>query len=74
LALLGWALATRWALAIAVGRIVVEDGSWFGLLVLYPLRDLMGFCFWTASYFGRRILWRGEVFELHPGGRMRATE
>jgi ceramide glucosyltransferase len=74
LALLGWALATRWALAIAVGRMVVEDRSWFGLLVLYPVRDLMGLCFWVASYFGRRILWRGKVFELLPGGRMRAAE
>ncbi len=74
LALLGWALAVRWALAIAVGRMVVEDRSWFGLLVLYPIRDLMGFFFWVASYFGRRILWRGEVFELLPGGKMRAAE
>jgi ceramide glucosyltransferase len=73
LALLGWGLATRWALAIAVGRMVVEDQSWLGLLVLYPLRDLMGFCFWVASYWGRRILWRGKVFELLPGGRMRAA-
>ena len=47
--------------------------SWFGLLVLYPLRDLMGFGFWAASYWGRRILWRGRVFELLPGGKMRAA-
>jgi len=74
LALLGWALITRWALAITVGRMVVEYRSWFGLLVLYPIRDLMGLCFWAASYWGRRILWRGRVFELLPGGRMRAPE
>lgn len=67
-------LATRLALSIAVGRLVVGDRSWFGLLVLYPLRDLMGFCFWAASYIGRRILWRGRVFELEPGGKMRAAE
>jgi ceramide glucosyltransferase len=41
--------------------------------VLYPVRDLMGFGFWAASYFGRRILWRGRVFELLPGGKMRAA-
>jgi ceramide glucosyltransferase len=73
LALLGWAVATRLALALAVGRGVVRDTSWFGLLVLYPLRDLMGFGFWAASYWGRRILWRGRVFELLPGGKMRAS-
>jgi ceramide glucosyltransferase len=74
LALLGWSLATRLALALAVGRGVVGDRSWFGLLALYPLRDLMGFCFWAASYWGNRILWRGRVFELLPGGKMRAAE
>ena len=73
-ALLGFAVATRLALSIAVGGLVVGDKSWFGLLVLYPMRDLMGFCFWAASYAGRRILWRGRVFELEPGGKMRAAE
>jgi ceramide glucosyltransferase len=73
LALLGWSMATRLALALAVGRAVVGDRSWFGLLVLYPLRDMMGFCFWAASYWGSRILWRGRVFELLPGGKMRAA-
>lgn len=73
-ALFCWAVATRLALSIGVGRMVVADRSWFGLLVLYPMRDLMGFCFWAASYWGRRILWRGRVFELLPGGKMRAAE
>jgi ceramide glucosyltransferase len=74
IALLGWSIATRWALAVAVGRQVVRDPSWFGLLVLYPVRDLMGFGFWAASYLGSRVLWRGRVFELLPGGRMRAAK
>ena len=72
-ATLAWAVATRLLLSIAVGRAVVQDKSWFGLLVLYPIRDLMGFCFWAASYWGSRILWRGRVFELLPGGKMRAA-
>jgi ceramide glucosyltransferase len=74
LGLLAWALATRLAIAVAVGGQVVRDKSWFGLMVLYPMRDLMGFGFWAASYFGNRILWRGRVFQLLPGGRMRAAE
>jgi ceramide glucosyltransferase len=73
LALFAWALLTRWLLAIGVGRLVVRDASWFGLLALYPLRDLMGFGFWAASYWGRRVLWRGHVYELLEGGKMRAT-
>ncbi len=74
LALLGFSVVTRLALSIAVGRLVVRDRSWFGLLVLYPIRDLMGFGFWAASYLGRRILWRGQVYELLPGGKMRAVK
>jgi ceramide glucosyltransferase len=74
LTLLAWSVVTRLALSIAVGHLVVGDKSWFGLLVLYPIRDLMGFCFWAASYTSSRILWRGRVFRLLPGGKMRAAE
>ena len=74
LALFGWSVASRLALAIAVGRLVVQDESWFGLLVLYPVRDLMGFGFWAASYWSSKVLWRGKVFQLLPGGKMRAAE
>ena len=74
LALFSWGVATRLALSIAVGKLVVRDTSWFGLLALYPVRDLMGFGFWAASYLGSRILWRGCVFQLLPGGKMRAAE
>jgi ceramide glucosyltransferase len=73
LALFAWSVATRLALAGAVGRGVVGDRSWFSLLVLYPIRDFMGFCFWVAGYWGNRILWRGRIFELLPGGKMRAA-
>jgi ceramide glucosyltransferase len=73
LALFAFGVATRLALSVAVGRLVVQDPSWFNLLVLYPVRDLMGFCFWAASYTSRRILWRRRIFELLPGGRMRAA-
>jgi ceramide glucosyltransferase len=74
LLLLAWAILSRQALSIAVGRLAVGDANWFGLLVLYPLRDLMGFCFWAASYLDSRILWRGKVFQLLPGGKMRAVK
>jgi ceramide glucosyltransferase len=73
LLLLAWALITRLALSLAVGHAVVQDRSWFGLLILYPLRDLMGFFLWAASYLSNRILWRGKIFELLPGGKMRAA-
>src|ERR1035437_5439547 len=69
-----WALASRLALSIAVGNWVVRDKSWFSLLILYPIRDLMGFFFWAASYASSRILWRGKKYQLLPGGKMRAAQ
>ena len=74
LALFGWGVATRWAIAWAAGERTVGERSWYLLGVLYPVRDLMGFGFWAASYWGNRILWRGREFELLPGGRMKAAE
>ncbi|HEX4286712.1 MAG TPA: glycosyltransferase [Terracidiphilus sp.] len=72
--LFAWAVISRLALSLAVGRAVVQDQSWLNLLVLYPLRDLMGFFFWAASYFSNRIVWRGKIFELLPGGKMQAAK
>jgi len=71
--LLDWGIVSRWALSVVVGNWVVRDHSWFNLLALYPIRDLMGFFFWAASYTSSRIHWRGRKFQLLPGGRMRAV-
>ncbi len=73
IAVLFWAIASRMALSLAVGKGVVQDRSWLNLLVLYPIRDLMGFVFWAASYTSSKIHWRGRKFQLLPGGRMRAA-
>jgi len=72
--LFAWGILTRWALAWAAGRKVVRDSSFFGLFVLYPIRDLMGFGFWAASYLSSKIVWRDKIYELTPGGRMRAAK
>ena len=71
--LLIWAIASRLALSIAVGNWVVQDNSWFNLVVLYPVRDFMGFLFWAASYTSSKIHWRGRKFQLLPAGKMRAV-
>ena len=73
IALLGWSVATRMAISLAAGRAVVQDPSWLALLILYPIRDLMGIGFWAASYFSSKVLWRGRVFQLLPGGKMKAA-
>ena len=70
--LFAWSVLTRWAISWAAGSLVVQDPSLVGLYILYPIRDLMGFGFWAASYLSNRILWRGRLFNLLPGGKMRA--
>ncbi len=69
--LLTWSWATRVVLAACVGRVVVREPRVWRNAMLYPLRDLLGFFFWSASYLGNHVLWRGEVYELLRGGLMR---
>ena len=71
LAALIWSVISRMVLAAAVGGAVVREGNLPRTVLLYPLRDLMGFCFWAASYASNKILWRGEIFELLRDGVMR---
>ena len=40
-------------------------------MILFPLRDLIGPLIWALSYASNRIQWRGEMYELVDGGRMR---
>jgi ceramide glucosyltransferase len=72
--LFAWGVITRWAIAWAAGRKTVRDRSWFGLYVLYPVRDWMGFGFWAASYLSSKIVWRDKVYELLPRGKMRVAK
>ncbi len=70
LAVLGFALLNRLALSIIAGWVVVRDRRALTLCWLYPVRDLMGFGFWCASFFGREIVWRNERYRLEPRGLM----
>ncbi len=71
LAALAWSVGTRLLLAAVVGGAVVSEGNLLRTVLLYPLRDLVGFGFWAASYVSSKILWRDEVFELLRDGVMR---
>lgn len=70
---LAWAIVTRMLLAAIVGAGVVQERSLARTMLLFPLRDLMGFCFWLASYGSSTIVWRGEEYTLEKGGYMRAV-
>jgi ceramide glucosyltransferase len=69
--LVAWSCATSVALAALVGGLVVREPDLWRNALLYPFRDLLGFFFWSASYLGNHVVWRGEVYELLPGGPMR---
>jgi ceramide glucosyltransferase len=62
--LLGLALLNRLAEAWLVGWMVVRDPQIRRAPWLYPLRDLLGFLVWFASYLNLRYVWRDSRFEL----------
>jgi ceramide glucosyltransferase len=62
--LLGVAVLNRLAEAWLVGWMVVRDPEIRRAPWLYPLRDLLGFLVWFASYLNLRYVWRDSRFEL----------
>jgi ceramide glucosyltransferase len=74
LALLACSVAGRAALAAVIGRFVVRERKLLRTILLYPVRDLLGFFYWAASYGNREIVWRNQVYRLEAGGLMLARE
>jgi ceramide glucosyltransferase len=69
--LLFWSWSSRVALGALVGSLVVAEPKRMRSAFLYPLRDLLGFCYWVASYVSNQVRWRGEVYKLLHDGFMR---
>src|SRR6476659_7067782 len=61
------AAALRAAVAINVGVGVVHDRALWRHLWLVPLRDLVAFAVWFASFADHTAHWRGEVVILENG-------
>lgn len=70
LGLLAYGVASRALLAALVGAFVVQDRHLLRTSLLYPLRDLLGFFYWVASYGNNEIVWRNQIYRLAPGGLM----
>jgi ceramide glucosyltransferase len=68
--LLACSVANRMILAALVGSLGVHERNLLRTVLLYPLRDFLGFCCWAASYAGSTILWRGRRYRLSRGGLM----
>ena len=72
-AVLAASLLVRIAMALLVCRDVLQDESAVEYLWLLPLRDLIGFAVWVASFTGNTVTWRGDRFELKDGKLVRPT-
>jgi ceramide glucosyltransferase len=71
-----WLLATcvnRWVMA-AVVLWALEDEQAGKPTLIYPLRDLLGFAVWVASYMGSRMQYHGGAYSLGVGGRFEPVE
>jgi ceramide glucosyltransferase len=68
--LLGFGYGNRVIQALIAGWGVAGDRRSASFCWLYPLRDLLGFVLWCASFLGPEIVWRGERYRLVSGGRM----
>jgi ceramide glucosyltransferase len=67
------AILNRLIEALVVGWGVVRDPVARRAPWLYPIRDLLGFCVWTASYLSKKAVWRDSRYELVDGGRIVRT-
>ena len=69
-----WLLATaflnRLVQSVAVGWVVIGDSRALRYCWLYPLRDLLGFLTWMASFTSRTFFWRGETYRFGNGGKI----
>jgi ceramide glucosyltransferase len=55
--------ATTWRIDRALG---LDHPSWW----LLPVRDLLSFGIFTASFFGRSVAWRDQRFRINPSGQL----
>jgi ceramide glucosyltransferase len=73
-AILGVTALLRLAVAMTVGGFLLRDRAFWRNLWLLPLRDLIAFGVWVASFLGHGVTWRGDRFELKDGRLIRAGE
>jgi ceramide glucosyltransferase len=73
-AVLIWAVLNRMIESIAIGWSLTHDRECLLRPWLYPVRDLLGFAVWIASYLQRRMTWRNGQFELVEDGHIRMRD
>lgn len=68
--LLAAAIVNRMLESWVIGWGVVRDPRAQRELWLYPVRDLLGFAVWCASYLSKSAVWRDHRYQLIRGGRI----
>jgi ceramide glucosyltransferase len=69
LALFAFAIALRVALHFKVYSVLTHRPG-LGDLLLLPVRDVLCFAVWAASFWSRGITWGGRQYRLQAGGRL----
>jgi ceramide glucosyltransferase len=57
---MGWLIGVHW-----LGDRILKKYFW-----LVPVRDLLSFLIWCLSWVGKRVEWRGRLFEVQRDGKM----
>jgi ceramide glucosyltransferase len=73
LGLLAVAALLRFAVAAALCTSVLRDRTAGLDLWLLPLRDVVAWLVWIASFAGNTVVWRGERFRI-SGGKLEKLE
>jgi ceramide glucosyltransferase len=71
-----WLLGTcinRWIMA-GVVLTALEDEERTKPILIYPLRDLLGFVVWVASYIGSTMQYHGGAYNIGPDGRFHRVD
>jgi ceramide glucosyltransferase len=72
--LLTLAILNRLVESWGIGWGVTRDPKARNAPWLFVVRDLMGFCVWCASYFGKHTVWRHIGYKLQEEGRIALRE
>jgi ceramide glucosyltransferase len=67
------ACVNRWLMA-AVVLWALEDEQAAKPTLIYPLRDLLGFAVWVASYMGDRMTYHGGAYSIGRDGRFERVD
>lgn len=70
LVLLGVTLVVRLTMGWLIGVHWLRDEILKKLFWLVPVRDLLSFGIWCLSWVGKKVEWRGRLFEVARDGRM----